>query len=153
MSKERKHSEVRLPAIITRALLRVRAQLEGLARRLSRWSSGCPPKRLKVLLVLFCLPFFAESLSIFYSALQRKARLPFSVSRVQVVPLEQAGRPDPPAEDPALLRVHRFAGFLDSLGGTATGAARRDSFLHARPGLLDSLRFLDSLYLSTQKNP
>lgn len=44
------------------------------------------------------------------------------------------------------LKVHLFKEYMDSLARSATGKAVYDSILISRPGLMDSVRFIENNY-------
>lgn len=50
------------------------------------------------------------------------------------------------------LKVHRFKEYMDSLARSPTGRLIYDSILISRPGLMDSVRFIEKSYQSQLKN-
>ncbi len=49
-------------------------------------------------------------------------------------------------------KVHRFKKYMDSLARSPTGKSIYDSILISRPGLMDSVRFIEKSYQSQLKN-
>ena len=50
----------------------------------------------------------------------------------------------------AYMKMRAFRRYMDSLKGTATGKLEYEKIMKARPGLMDSVRFLEELYHSQQ---
>lgn len=75
-------------------------------------------------------------------------------SEVQLTPvktlrIDGRDQPDSPPSDTTMARdLQAFHIYMDSLAVSVNGKHLRDSILRARPGLMDSIRMAESLYLT-----
>lgn len=125
---------------------RQRAWADRLNRRTAGWSSG----RIRSLLLVFCVAFGSASL---FSVVQSVSRPAGGLIIDQVsVPshvLQPEGHRTPGAatvSSEERQHVQAFRDYLDSLRRDSRGQKTYDSIQLLRPGLLDSLRWLEALY-------
>jgi hypothetical protein len=71
-------------------------------------------------------------------------KIPAVMTR-HLLPL-QPPRYDPAIPEGLLKRIEKFRRHLDSLSTTPAGRHERDSLLKIRPGLMDSLKMIESVY-------
>ena len=64
---------------------------------------------------------------------------------------ESASRPDMTDSKTDYQRIIRFSGYMDSLARSPAGKAAYDSIILSRPGLRDSIRFIEEIYQSQTK--
>lgn len=139
-----------LPPSMQRLLVQLHTRLLKGAAALQQWTSHFPVKTQKWILLCFCVLGFSASVGM---VLQRPAnnnrlfRLPAPLPTLRVQPETNKTRPLSPG---ILLRMHHFKQDLDSIAQDLGSDRMADSFLRARPRILDTLRYLDSLYLNKQ---
>jgi hypothetical protein len=100
-------------------------------------------------LFLFCLLAGSYCGFLAFDSFIDSESKPFPVTNIKVP--AHAGKAREEAVQPLVTkemyqRVQRFRGFIDSLCGTAKGRMARDSILHSRPGLLDSILVIEHLF-------
>lgn len=103
-------------------------------------------------IALFCFCLLAGGYSIYLIAISLVAKQNISLSitsiyKPQYVPRsgkEQVMGASISKED--YLRVHRFKTYMDSLARSPTGKIIYDSILISRPGLMDSVNFIENNY-------
>lgn len=111
-----------------------------------------------VMLLLFCL--LAGSFSIYLiadSLLGRQAN-----RTVKITPIKHPGYAKLSGNERTeasividqreYQKIHRFRLYIDSLANTASGKRIRDSIFKQRPGLMDSIEFIENIYQSQNKN-
>jgi hypothetical protein len=151
--KRKKKEGVRevTPLFLTKAAIRLNKQLLMWAEYLQQRTIKCSPKRLKLLLGIFCHTYLACSVSIIITSLGEKS-LPFRITPIQAVPLVKRTIQGPVITEKEYLRFHRLRHSLDSLAATPSGKLRLDSILQKHPRLLDTLSLLESIYYNQHKN-
>ncbi len=123
-----------------------------LVGQVERRSPGMSVRRKKLLLALFCLAFGGSSIGIIVNSLFFKDYKP---PVVDYAPITMPVSPVPhdmraPAEiitDEDYRQLRRFDAYCDSLRSTPAGARALDSILLSRPGLVDSVRAIEQMYL------
>lgn len=150
--RKRKAGEMKtVPLIFESVLVRFHKKLVHWAICLQRKSNSLHPRKLKLLLAVFCLLFVSSSGYVIVTSLQEK-RLPFHITPIQVMPLEKKRSKPSAITSSEFLRIHKLRLALDSLAKTKTGKMQLDSLLQKHPKLLDTLSLLESIYLEQHKN-
>jgi hypothetical protein len=132
----------------------------GFAGFMDRWVNGLTQKGKKIFLIIFILAFGSYSLytllSIFIGSNTKSIK---SVNPTEIsIPkyLNKAGDENTSAAvvvtDEDLKKIRSFNQYMDSLKLSTTGKRIYDSILLTRPGLMDSIRVLEQIYLFQQKN-
>jgi hypothetical protein len=101
-------------------------------------------------LVIACTVFIVgySTVLIAYSFNKAGALMIKPISAIQPISIGKAS-PNLPSGVPAFIkRIDRFKHYLDSLGKSDDGRKVRDSLLLRRPGLLDSIRRIETIYCS-----
>lgn len=118
-----------------------------LADYLNNKAATVSKRTIKALLIVFCIVSAIGSACIIIHALQKK-HTDYAVNAI-VVP-SHVGQSDPMLEDTAtmraVMRIEHFKYWLDSLH--QRGSPLYDSITKARPGLIDSIRFIEQYYSS-----
>lgn len=140
-----------LPSFITEGLNRFNGRLIAIANYLQHKTNNYSPKKKKFLLLLFVIVFLMESGIVTIQGLTRKTTSSFTVARIKPIPIESDKTVAPVITKAEFLRVQKFKIYIDSLSTTTQGRKRKDSLLHNRPQLMDSVNFLINLYLEQLK--
>ncbi|WP_121356772.1 conjugative transposon protein TraM [Flavisolibacter nicotianae] len=148
--KKKEAVDRKVPSFFLKALIQLNDKLIWSAAYLQGKSSCLPPRRLKLLLGLFCLLFLSSSAYLIISALKEKA-LPFRITSIQAIPLAPQPLQQPTITDKDFLRLRRLRLSLDSLAKTPSGKVRLDSLLQRHPKLLDTLALLENIYYEQHK--
>lgn len=112
---------------------------------MQRQSERLGTKGKKIALVLCCLFTLSYSTIIIIKGLNGERSI--GVTRSSIKP--PLLMPDDPEPEPGKAEIHRlkkFRHYLDSLAGDVNGRKVYDSLIRARPGLIDSLEFVEQAY-------
>lgn len=139
-----------VPLFLASLLIRFNNQLVHWAMYLQRRSNTIPPRKLKLLLALFCLLFLASSSYVIIRSAKEKG-MPFRITPIQAMPLEGKRKGQEAITRSEFDRIHKLRLALDSLGKTKTGKVQLDSLLQKHPKLLDTLSLLESIYYNQHK--
>ena len=108
-------------------------------------------KRLKGLLVLFCLCAGGYSIYLIADSIisPDKKQNGFKIKQMDVPKhLDKTGdeslNPDAYVDEETFQRIQNFKGYMDSL--KRNKSSEHDSILQARPGLMDSVQMLEEIY-------
>lgn len=130
----------RLADIINRKARKLADYLNNKAATVSR-------RTIKIFLIVFCIASAVGSAYIIIHALQKK-HTGYVVTPIAVP--NHVEQNNPVLEDTAIvqavMRIEHFKHWLDSLH--QRGSAFYDSIVQARPGLLDSIQFIEQYYSS-----
>ncbi|QGK73545.1 hypothetical protein [Flavobacterium sp. SLB02] len=126
------------------------------AREMSRITSGLSREKLIVFLLVFTGLSSAISLVILYRGLVSGTSSVISMDRIseriqpheRVIKIERKSFFISPAEYKSITGARQY---LDSLKASAEGKTSYDNIMHRRPGLLDSLIFIENYYKSNVK--
>ncbi|HWI93875.1 MAG TPA: hypothetical protein VNT20_21495 [Flavisolibacter sp.] len=140
-----------IPSFLTAALARVNGRLISIANFLQQKTNNYSPKKKKLLLLLFVIAFLTESSNITIQSLTRKTKTSFTVTRIKPILIESDKTVAPVVTKTEFLRIQRFRNYIDSLSTTTQGKKLKESLLHSRPELMDSVNFLINLYLEQLK--
>lgn len=150
--RKKKTEQMGLPPSFIRLLETFHKRLKSLAEYLGGKMAGYTPRKQKVLLLLFCLAFISISVGTITRSLLKKSGLPFSITRISVIPpLKEPDHFPSPVPIKELTHIHQFKHYLDSLNGTREGRLIRDSLLKGRPHFMDTLIYLENLYSEQAK--
>lgn len=132
-------------------------------RQQQRWAAfmqrqmECLSGRGKLIaLFLFCLVAGSLSIYLIVSSLSGKSSASVSVSRIKA-PLHTGKTGDENTRSAIVItkqeyqRIERFRHYMDSLARSPSGKPLYDSILKQRPGLMDSVAFIENLYQSQTK--
>ena len=116
-------------------------------------TKNIPSKRMKVILVVFCLLGGGFSLYLIGEAVLKPDREQpaikidaVSVSKHYDRSGDEQLRSDQYIDNETYQQIEAFEEYMDSLQRTATGIKTRDSILQTRPGLMDSITMLKEIY-------
>ena len=140
-----------IPSFLTAALARVNGRLISIANFLQQKTNNYSPKKKKLVLLLFVIAFLTESSIITIQSLTRKTKSSFAVTRIKPILIESDKAVAPVITKTEFLRIQGFRNYIDSLSTTTQGRKLKDSVLHNRPQLMDSVNFLINLYLEQLK--
>ena len=123
--------------------------------KFSEFMSACvskvSPKRLRLLLVVFCLLGGGFSIYLITSSIFQDEIGGFKIEKINVPKVYDGGnnlRSEQVVDEEIYKAIERFEWFMDSLRGSQMGLELRDSILKLRPGLMDSLELLKQIYKS-----
>lgn len=121
-------------------------------------TKNIPSKKMKILLIVFCLLGGGFSLFLTLEAVLKPDREqpafkiePVSVPKHYDQSDDEELRSDQYIDNETYQQIQAFEQYMDSLQRTPTGVQTRDSILQARPGLMDSIRMLKEIYNYQQK--
>lgn len=134
----------------------IRMQLRW-ARYMGRKTEGLSLRWLKVYCIAFCLVSISCSLYLVVKSLHGGDKKGLKVTAIKAPAHATRTSEKVPRfftiTKTEMARIERFKRFMDSLGGSETGRQIRAHLISSRPGLMDSIRFLEKLYqLQTSKN-
>ncbi|MBB1287042.1 hypothetical protein HRH25_21850 [Flavisolibacter sp. BT320] len=149
--RKRKMGETKsAPLFLARLLIRFNNKLVHWAMYLQRRSNSLPPRKLKLLLALFCLLFVSSGTYIIITSVKERTP-PFRITPIQAMPLEGKRNGQGAITRSEFDRIHKLRFTLDSLGKTKTGKVQLDSLLQKHPKLLDTLSLLEIIYFNQHK--
>lgn len=130
----------RLADIINRKARKLADYLNNKAATVSR-------RKIKAFLIVFCIVSAVGSAYIIIRALQKK-HTDYAVTTIAIP--DHVEQSNPALEDTAIanavIRIEHFKHWLDSLH--QRGSPLYDSITQARPGLIDSIHFIEQYYSS-----
>lgn len=143
------------PSVLHPILLRVGQAIDKTQRRcadyltekVKSWSRS----RIKIALVIFCLIQGGASSYILVSVF-RPSRARINVEKVSIpshiIQKDTSGRDEkePVLSEKSYQRLKAFQSYMDSLQRDQAGRQIYDSILRVRPGLLDSITQIESIY-------
>jgi hypothetical protein len=117
-----------------------------------------PVKKIKILLVLFCMLGGGYSVYLFAAAIlgSEKEQQRLKIEHVNVPKYYDQGGDDEfktehYVDEEIFQQIQSFEKFMDSLRHSESGRKIHDSILLARPGLADSIQMLKEIYQSQIK--
>ncbi len=141
-----------LPSFLRTGLTKLNQWLIHIAGLLQKKTNSYSVKKKKILLLAFSVAFATESILVLVQSMNGSKKTPIDVSRIKTIPIQQEQAPGPFLTRGEFQKIQKFKNFIDSLSGSARGRKTRDSLLHNRPHLMDSIRFLLNLYSEQLKN-
>lgn len=145
----------RKPSVLYPILLRVGQAIDKTQRRcadyLAEKVKGWSRSRIKIALVIFCLIQGGTSTYILISVF-RTSSTKINVEKVSipshVIQKDTSGRDEqePVLSEKSYQRLKAFRNYMDSLQHDQAGRQIYDSILRVRPGLLDSVTQIESIY-------
>ena len=140
--------------VVRRLSVVTNQRLHAFAERLKEMTERLSVGEKKCLLFVFVLTFGGSSIYITWKAIAAKSGTS-AVSVRSIIVCPPNGGTDGNSgiishggiSAREFNMVRAFHHYLDSLGGTASGMAIRDSLLVGRPGLVDSLVEIEKMYL------
>jgi hypothetical protein len=139
--RRNKRIEKELPSFLNAGLIWVNGRLIFLANSLQRRTNLYSLKKKKVLLLLFVIVFFTESSVVTIQSITRKNKTPIAITRIKSIPVESDENIARLITKSEFLKIQWFKNYIDSLSTTAQGRKLKDSLLHTRPQLMDSVDF------------
>lgn len=129
----------------------VRPLQKGLANWMAKHTSNFKRRHWLIVLILFILAGGGYNCYLIADSLFSKGRIMFSIYPIhRPLFFRETGEA---TSDPAVQlsageyeRIHRFRLYMDSLAASQSGKKVRDSILLHRPGLLDSVLFIEAYY-------
>jgi len=150
--RNKSKSQKELNPFMERMLLRFKYKLERLASWLQQKTIQYTPKKLTILLTVFCFVFLSESLLVMYKSIEQKHSNIYFVTPIRPMILLREKKYRPLISHTEYNRIHSFKMYLDSLKNTAPGKMIYDSLSISRPHLIDSINLLENLYYEQQSN-
>lgn len=135
-----------LPSFVNTALARLNQHLVRIASVLQAKTNAYSTKKKKVLLLFFVALFIAGSAAVTIQSVVKKSKAPIVLTRMKTLPVEKGKGSGIAITRAEFLKIQKFRNYIDSLNATAKGRSIRDSLLHNRPHLLDSVNLLMNLY-------
>lgn len=129
-----------IDARIVKMLLVVRKRLNVFAGYLQRKMNGFSLRKQKMILAFFCFAFAGASIYVAVAGFWKK-RYTYHQQSISVTRLIKEPEVHEQLPLQELSRIHQFKLHIDSLSGE-----ERKRLLAARPHLMDTVNFLESLY-------
>ncbi len=137
----------KLAAVFARCIVRVQSRW---AAWMQRQSERLTSRGKKTVLVLCCLLTAGYSATVIIKGISRGKPVDIGITPIRIPPeikdMQAHGQDTQVMERIRLLRT-----YLDSLATTAAGRKTADSLMKARPGLIDSLYYVEKIYRSQSK--
>lgn len=149
--RKNKKVERELPFYVKAGLSRFNSRLISIANFLQQRTNNYSLRKKKLLLLLFVIVFVAESSVVTIQSITQKNKISIAVTRIKTIPVESSESTTPHITKAEFLKIKKFKNYIDSLSTTAEGIKRKDSLLHNRPQLMDSVNFLINLFLEQSK--
>lgn len=149
--RKNKKTERQLPSFVEAGLNRFNQRLINIANFLQQKTNSYSLRKKRIFLTLFVIVFVTESSVVTVRSITRKIRTPIDVSRIKTIPVESGKENLPLVTKSEFVRIQTFKNYIDSLSTTAEGRKRKDSLLHNRPQLMDSVNYLINLFLEQLK--
>ncbi|WP_423147792.1 hypothetical protein [Rubrolithibacter danxiaensis] len=139
---------------ILRECMRMQA---GWAAWMQRKTERLSVKVKVVMLLLFC--FFASTYSIYLisDSLLGKYTLSFEIASIKKpgyaqLPGDENTKASIVINEDAYQKIHHFKAYLDNLSNSPLGKERYDSIVKHNPDLMDSIKLIENIYQSQNKN-
>ena len=149
--RKNKNIEKELPSFLKAGLIRFNGRLISIANSLQQRTNHYSPRKKKLLLLLFVTVFVTESSLVIIQSITRKSKTSIAATRIKTIPVEFEKNIAPLITKSEFIKIQKFKNYIDSLSTTAQGRKLKDSLLHNRPQLMDSVNFLINLYLEQSK--
>lgn len=150
--RNKSKSQKELNPLIERMLLRCKYKLQKFASWLQQKTMQYSPKKLTILLTVFCFVFFSESLLVMYKSIEQRHSNIYFITPIRPMILLREKKYQPLISQREYNRIHSFKMHLDSLKNTVPGKIIYDSLFTNRPRLIDSINLLENLYYEQQSN-
>lgn len=128
-------------------LLYLRAKVNW-SEWMNRQSSRLAPKGIKILFIVITILFGSICLLLIVSGGQLfYTNPPLRPEAIQTIkaPSNAIGN-DATTDTQTMKQIKAFHSYMDNLAMSESGRKTRDSILEARPGLLDSIRIVETMY-------
>jgi hypothetical protein len=149
--RHKKQDEGQQPGRIAEGMQSAYRRVQGgWATWMARRTAGFSRRRWQVLLALFILGFGGYSLYLMVDGFTGKGDSIFSITPIRKPrhATETGNDRDnsPQVSGAEQQRIRRFRLYMDSLARSPAGKAEYDSIIAQRPGLMDSVRFIEKYY-------
>ncbi|MET6998669.1 hypothetical protein [Chitinophaga defluvii] len=120
------------------------------AQWMLRRTRSIPPNRMRIILILFVVSVGSYCAWLTYGGITGKSVSFFSITPIKK-PAHATGMDSsqimiPHLSDAEYKRIGRFRLYMDSLARSPTGKRIYDSIIHHRPGLMDSIGYIEKYY-------
>ena len=149
--RKNKKTERQLPYFVEAGLNRFNQRLINIANLLQQKTNSYSLRKKRIFLTLFVIVFVTESSVVTVRSITRKIRTPIDVSRIKTIPVESGKEDILLITKSEFIKIRTFKNYIDSLSTTAEGRKRKDSLLHSRPQLMDSVNYLINIFLEQLK--
>lgn len=126
----------------------------GWASWMQRHTARMAPKKWRFILFLFIMLAGGYSVFLAVRSLLGKGATILLVTPIQkpgILKQGKAAMEKGAITEPEYRRIRQFRQYMDSLMGNAEGKKVYDSILYYRPGLMDSVRFIENFYQQQSK--
>lgn len=149
--KSKKQGKAEPPHIVAVGSLALYKYMQRIwADMMAKHTAGFSRKTWVMSLVLFMLLGSGCSIYLIVNALYVKSGKAVSISRIKkpghVAETGEAGNRTTPSPGKEYERVRQFKAYMDSLARSPSGSIIYDSITRSRPGLMDSVRFIEIYY-------
>jgi len=125
------------------------------AQWMLRRTRSIPTKRMRLILIVFVMGIGSYCAWLTYAGITGKTGSFFSVTPIKK-PAHATGTDDRDKVLPGMSeleygRIHHFRLYMDSLARSPTGKSRYDSIIRHRPGLMDSIGWIEKYYEQLKK--
>ncbi len=150
--KAKKTAPRNLHPFVVETLHAVNNKMISCAQFLQHKTNRLSVRTLKAILAAFCFLIVGGCTYLIISSLQRDKKNLVQVTPIQALPLFKESIRQSASSGNEYKKIYQFKIYLDSLNKTDKGRVIRDSFLFARPHLMDSLTYLQKFYYLQNKN-
>lgn len=139
------------PSVLKAILIRCNQQLIKIAYFLQQKTNSYSTRKKKILLLLFLVVFVIESSIAIIQSFSKRNTSSILITGIKTLRVENNFIQTPKISKAELLKIQRFKNYIDSLNTTVQGRTIKESLLHDRPNLMDSVNFLVNHYLEQSK--
>lgn len=122
----------------------------GWVQWMLRRTVGISPNKMRWILASFVLVIGSYCAWLTYAGITGKTATFFSVTPIKTpshaTTTDSLVTAMPKLSDNEYQRIRKFRGYMDSLAGSQTGKRRYDSIIRDRPGLMDSIHYIEKYY-------
>lgn len=139
----------KLAAVFARCIVRVQSKWAAWMQRQSERLTG---RGKKTVLVLCCLLAAGYSLTVIIKGISKEKPVDMDIDVTPIrIPAEIKNMEVHGQDTQVMERIQLLRTYLDSLATTPAGRKKADSLMKARPGLIDSLYYVEKIYRSQSK--
>lgn len=149
--KSKKQEKADQPHIVAVGSLAIYKYLQRVwVHRMTRHTGTFSRRTWVIVLTLFILLGTSCSVYLIVHALSGNSNTPVSISRIKkpahVAETGEASNAEVQDAGVEYVRVRQFRLYMDSLARSPSGSIIYDSIIRSRPGLMDSVRFIETYY-------
>lgn len=145
-----RETKVARPSFVSGAIEGCKKRLISFAGYLQERTSRYSARKKKCLLLAFILLFLSASAVIVMDSVTGSKNAVLNIARIKTVTVQKRNDTVRGIDQQEVQKIIRFKKYMDGLSKTAEGKKTRDSLLHLRPHLMDSVNILIEAFASSK---